>query len=338
MNRIAIVVNGGFSGRWIAYCERNGIDYKIVDPYASNIVQQVADCTAFMWHHSHVDYRDTLFAKQLLYSLEQTGKRVFPDYRTTWHFDDKVGQKYLMEALGLPMVPSHVFYTKREALTWVEGAEFPKVFKLRGGSGAASVSLVKTRKQARRMVRKAFGRGFPQFDRMNHFKEHLIRARQGKESLVAAWLKGCWRMVELPLHARMRSPEKGYCYFQEFMPGNQYDIRVCVVNHRAFAIKRMTRKGDFRASGSGDIVYGRKEIDERCVEIAFEAACKLGTQCVGIDFVFDEERKPLMVEISFAFTPEGYDACDGYWEEDMTFVEGTHFDFCGWMVESVVEK
>lgn len=160
-----------FSERWIEYCKEKGIPYKIVNAYDSDIVKQVEDCDAFMWHHHHADYRDALFAKQLLYSLETGGKKVFPDFHTGWHFDDKVGQKYLLEAIGAPLVPSYVFYTKQEALDWVDKTSFPKVFKLRGGAGAANVRLVHSKSEAKKLIRKAFGRGFTQFDGWGYFKE-----------------------------------------------------------------------------------------------------------------------------------------------------------------------
>ena len=93
---------GSFSDRWIQYCEDNDVPYKLVDAYDSNIIEHISDCDAFMWHHSHGDYRDVLFAKQLLNSLEVAGKVVFPDFASGWHFDDKVSQKYLFEAIGAP--------------------------------------------------------------------------------------------------------------------------------------------------------------------------------------------------------------------------------------------
>ncbi|MBQ3950041.1 MAG: hypothetical protein II661_06160, partial [Bacteroidales bacterium] len=83
---------GSFSDRWIEYCEQQGVDYKIVNAYDSDIVQQVSDCDAFMWHHHQAHYADTLFAKQLLYAIEARGICCFPNSPTTWHFDDKVGQ------------------------------------------------------------------------------------------------------------------------------------------------------------------------------------------------------------------------------------------------------
>jgi hypothetical protein len=115
-----------FSYRWINYCKSNNISFKIVDAYDSNIVQQVSDCEAFMWHHSNYDYRDALFAKQLIYSIQQSGKKVFPDFQTSWHFDDKVGQKYLLESINAPLVPSYVFYTKEKQLIGLRELRFQK--------------------------------------------------------------------------------------------------------------------------------------------------------------------------------------------------------------------
>jgi glutathione synthase/RimK-type ligase-like ATP-grasp enzyme len=86
---------------------------------------------------------------------------VFPDFRTAWHFDDKVAQKYLFEAIGAPLVPSYVFFDKQEALRWAELTTFPKVFKLRGGAGSQNVSLVKTKQECIKLIHKAFGKGFP---------------------------------------------------------------------------------------------------------------------------------------------------------------------------------
>lgn len=83
---------GFFSGRWINYCINNNIEYKLVCAYDSNIVEQLKDCDAFMWHHSNYNFTDILFAKQLVASLETRGMKVFPNNNTAWHFDDNVGE------------------------------------------------------------------------------------------------------------------------------------------------------------------------------------------------------------------------------------------------------
>lgn len=335
--KIAIQKNDkGFGKRWVAYCEEKHILYKIVDCYQSDIISQLEDCDALMWHFYHNDYRDMLFARQLLWSVQAAGKRVFPDYNTCWHFDDKVGQKYLLEAIEAPLVPSHVFYTKTEAIEWINKTDFPKVFKLRGGAGAENVKLIKSKNEAIRLANKAFGRGFSKFNRLGYLKERIRKYKEGKDN-IAGVLKGAARILIPTTLARMSSVEKGYVYFQDFIPDNTYDIRIIVVVDKAFAIKRMTRANDFRASGSGNIVYAKEQIDERCVKIAFEVNEKIKSQSIAYDFVFDKDNNPLLVEISYGFLTVGYDPCEGYWDKDMTWHEGK-FNPYGWMIDEIIKQ
>ncbi len=335
--KIAIVnKKGGFSDRWIDYCKKNKIDYKIVNPYDFNIMDQIADCDAFMWHHSHTDYKDALFAKQLLYAVEQTGKAVFPNFRTTWHFDDKVGEKYLLESIGAPMVPTFVFYDKAAAIEWVNKEKFPKVFKLRGGAGSENVKLIKTRREAHKLVAKAFAKGFSQYDGWSSLKERYGKWKNGRAPFIHV-IKGIVRLAIPTNYAKMHPREKGYVYFQEFIPQNKYDIRVIVTGDKAFAIKRLVREGDFRASGSGNIHYAKEEIDERTVRIAFDVNRKLKSQSLALDFVFDTSNNPLIVEMSYGYAVSAYDLCPGYWSEDMQWHEG-RFTPQDWQIEEIVKS
>ena len=89
---------GGFTDRWKAYCERTGAPYKWVNCYQTDIVAQVKDCSALLWHFHQCDPRDMLFAKQFRFVIKNAGKRVIPDFRTMWHFDEKVQQSTLIQA------------------------------------------------------------------------------------------------------------------------------------------------------------------------------------------------------------------------------------------------
>ena len=332
--KIAIQESVGFSDHWINYCIQKKIEYKIVNVYTSDVINQISDCDALMWHIHHTKYQDALFAKQLMYSLQIAGKRVFPDFNTSWHFDDKVGQKYLLEAIGAPLVPSYAFYSKSDAIKWAENTTYPKVFKLRGGAGSSNVHLAKTKQEALSFIKASFNRGISQNNSYSDFKERLRKYRSGKSSFLDV-VKGLIRFVYPPEYARMHHKEKGYVYFQDFIPNNSFDVRVIVVDDKAFAIKRMTRKNDFRASGSGEIIYRKSEIDESCVQTAFEVNDKLKSQCVAYDFVFDKDKNPLIVEIGFGFVPKGYFDCEGFWDKNMIWYEGK-FDPYGWMVENLI--
>ena len=308
---------GSFSERWIAYCEEKHIPYKIVNAYDSDIIKQVADCTAFMWHHHHANYKDALFAKQLLYSLQMAGK------------------KYLLESLGTPLVPSYVFYDRTSAMHWIEGASFPKVFKLRGGAGASNVRLINSIGEARKIINRSFGRGFSQYDAWGNLRERYRQYKLGKLSLCNV-LKGVVRFFLPTDYAQMHGREKGYVYFQEFIPNNNFDIRVIVIGNRAFSIKRLCRENDFRASGSGYLRYDFEEQSEDCVRIAFDVNKRIHSQCIAFDFVFCN-CIPMIVEISYGFSMNAYDKCPGYWTNDLQWHKGS-FNPMGWQVENLLES
>lgn len=52
--------------------------------------------------------------------------------------------------------------------------------------------------------------------------------------------------------------------------------------------------------------------------------------------ITDNLYNPLIVEISYGYSANAYDACEGYWTKDMQWHAGSNFDFCGWMVESLI--
>jgi hypothetical protein len=130
--------------------------------------------------------------------------------------------------------------------------------------------------------------------------------------------------------------EKGYVYFQDFIPNNNCDIRIIVIGDKAFGIKRMVRENDFRASGSGLIRYEKENFDIKTVRLAFEISAKLHSQCIGYDFVYDNGI-PLIAEISYGFIKEVYYPCVGYWDKNLNWHEGT-FNPQAWMVEDLIRS
>lgn len=323
----------GFHPEWIKFCQDQNIAYKIVNAYSCNLIKDLEDCSAFMWHFSQNDPKDIIIAKQIMFALQHSGKAVFPDFYTMWHFDDKLGQKYLLESFDIPFVKSYCFYNKKEALQWIDTTSFPKVFKLRGGAGSANVRLVRSINEAKTLISKAFGSGFSNYSSFGLLKDKWRLYKLSKinfDTLLNSFL----HLFIPPAYAKVMGRESGYVYFQDFISDNNFDIRVIVIKDKAFAIKRMVRKNDFRASGSGHILYEKENFQLKTIEIAFNAARLLKSQCLAFDFVFENE-KPLIVEISYGFAKYGYVDCTGYWDKDLNWYEGK-FSPYGWMVESVL--
>lgn len=320
-----------YSEHWIEYCINHSIPYKIVDAYANDILEQVADCDAFMWHHHLYQYKDYLFAKQLIYTIQQMGKHVYPDYNTCWHYDDKVWQKYLLESIDAPLVPTYIFYSEQECLEWIKHTNYPKVFKLKSGSGSRNVKLVFSYKQAKSLIKQSFNNGFQKNSHLNRIGKRWTQYRNGKCTF--KWfLKGI--ITKLAYKERFNKEEIGYVYFQDYIPNNNFDIRVFIIGNRAVAVKRMNRGNDFRASGSGLLIFDKKQIDIEYVKIAFDLNKKLKMQSVAFDFLKNDDGQIILSEISY---------CNGikftnpiYWTDDMQCHQSSISDICNWIIEDVI--
>ena len=325
-----------YSDLWIKYCHKHNVQYKIVDAYANDILKQVADCDIFMWHFHHNIYKDYLFAKQLIYVIEkQLGKITYPDFNTCWHFDDKVGQRYLFDTLELNTVRTYIFYGREEALNWIKQTTFPKVFKLRCGAGSKNVQLAENATQAKKIIEKAFSNGFQK-------NSHLIRVAQRwtqfrKGGCTFKWfLKGI--VTTYSYKERFNKEEIGYVYFQDFIPNNSYDIRIFIIGNRAVVAKRMNRESDFRASGSHHAIFDPKQIDIKYVKSGFEINQKLKMQSLALDFLQDKTGNPVLTEISYCCGNKDYSPNAGYWTDDLQWHECEKINICDWIIEDVIEK
>jgi glutathione synthase/RimK-type ligase-like ATP-grasp enzyme len=314
--------DGSFSDRWIAYCELQGIQYKLVNCLDSDIIQQLSSSKALLWHWSHGDAREQLMARDVIMAAETMGVKVFPSTPTCWHFDNKIAQKYLLEAIGAPLVPTCVFYDLKQALSWIDRASFPKVFKLRRGAGSSNVKLAHSATEARALAERAFSSGFSPISHYGQdaLKRYRVAKRRGDLFNVVKRLPHV--LATIKGNRKMMGREKGYVYFQDFIPGNEFDTRVTVIGDRAFAYTRNVRPGDFRASGSGDVVYDTDRINRRCVEIAFNVTRKVGSQSMAFDFVLGEQQQPFILEVSYGFIPHLVHSCPGYWDGRLNWSEG----------------
>lgn len=313
---------GSFSDRWIEYCKKNSIPYKLVDCYRSDIIQQLDGCDRLMWHWPHHDMAGSIVAKSLTKLIEDIGIKVFPSSSNSWHYDDKIAQKYIFEAYNIPHIPTEIFFSKESAIGYAEGANYPLVFKLSRGAGSSNVKLLNSIQEARKAINKSFSKGWSDRSqaRWHALDNRISRFRKNRnlESLLQISF-GLGRFLFPKQPIGESRTEKGYAYFQKFVERNSFDIRVIVIGRKAIGIKRYVRPGDFRASGSGIIEYDQSHIPEDCVRIAFQSSEKLSSTCLAYDFVFLSDGTPLVVEISYAFSQDAYLKCPGYWDSSLTW-------------------
>ena len=324
-----------YAPKWIEYCKNNDIDYKIVNCYDSDIVEQLKEFDALMWHWDQLDYKALLYARGLIQSLDRDGFVIYPDVNTSWHYDDKVGQKYLLEAIDAPLVKSYAFYDKDSATKWIQETTFPKVFKLRSGAGSYNVKLIRDKERALSYANTAFGKGFFPLSKASVLNERIWEFKKNRD--LKSFLnisKGIHRYI-FPNEIYKNLPvEKNYLYAQDFIDDCDHDIRVFSMGDRAVTKKRFTRGDDFRASGSGLMTWD--EIPKECVSMAFDVMDKLKAQSLAFDFVKDKDGYKI-VEISYVASVRGFPDCPGYWDRDLNWIEApVRVEF--FIIEDLIKK
>jgi glutathione synthase/RimK-type ligase-like ATP-grasp enzyme len=294
---------------WERLIKEKGHEVRIVNVYMADIMDQIKGCQGFMWRHGHYsDMRQ--IARRLLPVLEkELGLVVYPDQNTCWHYDDKVMQRYLLEAAGIPIPRTWIWYELKPALDWAQVAEYPMVIKLWSGAGSRNVRLVSSFREAEIWLKKLFGTGLYYLD--EQYSERWAFGKKRIRAALSLLLKGY-----IPARRPPKSAwelHKNYVLFQEFLPGNPYDHRVVVIGNRAFAFRRFNRPNDFRASGGGNVDINPEKIDLEAVSLSFRLAKKLKTQSIAIDILRRGEER-VVGEISFTYPPWNILKSPGHWE------------------------
>ena len=328
-----------FSDKWREFLLARGAEVVVLDLFAPDALEQARSCDGIMWRWFHYQ-EDKQSARTILQTIETIlGIPVFPSVATSWHFDDKVAQYYLLAALGAPQPEARVWWEKERALAWAEGARYPVIFKLTAGAGSSNVLKIENPGEAEAIIKLMFDRGiFPMM--MNEYRPSFLpRTRRQAKQRLGRFVDAARHIVtgEFPaLPQHWWKPEKGYAYFQEFLSGNQFDTRVTVIGDRAFAFRRMNRPGDFRASGSGNIDWNPDLIDRACLELAFDVSRKAAFQTMAYDFLY-REGKPVICEISYTFVDTAVHTCPGHWDRQLNWHEGQMWPQEAQVVDFLVE-
>lgn len=312
-----------YGGGWKAYCCGNGIRFTEVDLFDPELFKNIYGCTHLLARPDIYDPRTSKFAASILQGARFRGIKTYPNHNSFWHFDDKVAQKYLLEGIGAPLVPSYVMYSLASAIEWIQSTQYPFVFKLRKGAGSANVRLIRSPALGVKAAKRMFSKG--EISTPSYFQDFATKVR--KTNGLAGYFVKIRRLPKVlanRLGERSQAlPEKGYFYAQKFFPGNSFDTRVVIIGNRAFAFRRFNRPNDFRASGSGEVDFDPSKIDQQMVEIAHGVSSKLGFMSMAYDFIYGTDGMPYIVEMSYSCPANTLAKCPGYWTREGGFVVGS---------------
>lgn len=196
------------------------------------------------------------------------GKVCLPSYDEIWSYEDKINSQYVYEWHNLPSVPTFISNSKDEALKHISKRGYPFISKITTGSSSLGVEVVKSKKQAKRLINKVFG--------WNGRKTYFPYERQ-----------------------------KNYVYFQDFIEGSCFDLRVIVVGEKLFGYYRYPKKGDFKASGSR--ITEKKEILKVALDIAYLSKQIFKSNFLATDLLLDKQTNKFFIIESSIFI--GVDTC-----------------------------
>lgn len=302
---------------WEEYCKEKKLNYKIINPYKLNVIQDLMDFDIILWHFSNYIFTDMLMARNILFTLESLSKKVFPSFHDSWHFDDKLAETYLLEGIKAPIPESFYFYnlkTLEEALK-NNLFQFPIIAKLRNGSGSHNVKLIQTPKELISYGKTMFTKGFNSAPSLLYKTSSNIKSTKNLKTFFNR-AKRIPEFLRSMANAKKFNREKGYVYLQEYIENNGFDLKVVVVGNKLSFIGRNIRKNDFRASGGGSLFYDEKIITQNIIDSAFLISKKLNFQCMGYDYVIDKNTgQGKIVEISYGFSHSALLKANGYFDE-----------------------
>ena len=287
----------------------------LVNMDRSDWLSQIGDASLVLWKPPYMGHEFAGYVKEKVYLLERFyGKIVVPNFSTVWHFESKVAQSYLFDLLNVKTPDTIVSFDYTEAKEIAERSSFPVVRKKPAGAGSVNVKAIRSLKDLRRDMENTFS--FSLWDRSLEEKNRFKR--------IAGGLRHRW-FWNLALRKLFHSQLFGVVYWQEFIPGNDSDLRITVIGDRfATGFWRRNRPGDFRASGSGNIDYDTP-LPEEALRCCLDISRRLDFDSMAYDILY-REGKPVISEMSYGYSDIAVHRVSGYSvlepEGNLSFVSG----------------
>lgn len=217
---------------WYSYvlaCQELKIDYELVDILSANWLQNLekANVDGFLGRPPcRFQEWKSVYDERLFFIHEYLKKPLYPNFNSLYIYENKRNMASFLEHFRIPHAKTFVFIDKKEALDYLNSANYPIVFKSNIGAGGTEVSIVNSKMQAKCKLHKVFG-----------FKEGMFC--RGLSSIlwkfgIPFWLTG--------------TAQKHYLLVQEFHK-IKWEWRILKVGNSYFGHKKLL-KGK-KASGSG---------------------------------------------------------------------------------------
>ena len=271
-----------FNKDWKLYaeaCEKLGVEHEIVDFVGRDWLENClkSGCDGFVARPPN-DFpeRKAMYDERLMFLARQAGKPVYPGVEELLFYENKRSLVNWLDYYALPHPKTVVLSSYAEAMEFVGNASYPFVSKRAIGSAASGVIVVKSTRQARRLVRQFFGWPIPGITR-------------GKTYW--SWYKKKWLLPDVG------DEQKHYMIVQDFCDV-RWEHRIIRIGDTFLGYRKVVGKRGF-ASGSGLAAWG--EPPRRALDMVREITDRFGFRSMAIDVFETADGEYLINEMQALF-------------------------------------
>lgn len=150
---------------YIKACEELNIDHEVIDLFSNDWIEQIhkSGCDGFLLRPNvRKQYFKDGFDERVFFLHKIMKKPIYPTFDEVYIYENKHNMALWLQLNDIKHPRTSIFYNKKEALKYVGTANFPLVFKTKIGSAGIGVEFLKTKRQAKKLIRKVFPM-FPPF-------------------------------------------------------------------------------------------------------------------------------------------------------------------------------
>lgn len=146
-----------------AACKELGVPYHILDLTTSDWVEKAKQDNSFLYILRPFVLSTlgrSIYEERAYFLKNVLNKPLFPDFDSLWIYESKRRCASWLQHYQIPHPKTWVFFSRAEAMNFIETSAFPLVFKTDIGSDAVGVRILRTVREAKELIRQCFGKGY----------------------------------------------------------------------------------------------------------------------------------------------------------------------------------
>lgn len=161
-NVLILIEPRNFHQYYIFACEELSIEYVLLDLRDHDWFEKIilSGCNGILgWPSAVSPLWKELYDERMMVIQNYLNVSVMPNFEETWPWESKRRMAYYFKTNNIQTPQTNIFYSYKQALKFIDKTNYPLVYKSDHGDSSQGVKILKTKTQAKSLVKKAFGNG-----------------------------------------------------------------------------------------------------------------------------------------------------------------------------------